>query len=458
MSSPSNPASAEPTASILVHRSVKRTLFGMAFPMLAGTFAMNAYNLTDTWFVSLLGTRPLAAMSFSFPVVMLLTCVAMGLGNGAMTLVSHAIGRHDTPAAARLTTHGLLLIVLVSILMSLAGYATIRPVFARLGADAPTLALVSDYMRIWYLGALFMALPMIGNGLLISCGDSKRAGRIMMVGPALNAILDPIMIFGWLGCPALGLRGAALATVIAQAVSAIFLLRALHIHHHLILWGRDALAGWTASIRRIMTFAIPGMLSMMLMPLSSSVITRLLGSYGTEAVAAAGAAGRLEMFAFIIPMALGISLTPFISQNFGAQRLDRIREALRFSTLFALWYGFAIALIFYVGAPHWASIFSQDPRVIEIMVCYIRIVSFGYGMMEIHRYGGFVLNGLHQPRWATALNAVRVLVLLIPFVSLGSYFGGLQGIFWGRLSTDVLAGMIAWGGVYRRLHPASRAP
>ena len=94
--------------SVLVQKSVKRTLFTMAFPMLAGTFAMNAYNLTDTWFVSWMGTLPLAAMGFTFPVVMLLTCVAGGLGVGVTTLMSHAVGRHDAADAARITTHGLL--------------------------------------------------------------------------------------------------------------------------------------------------------------------------------------------------------------------------------------------------------------------------------------------------------------------------------------------------------------
>jgi len=95
---------------VLVERNVARTLFSMAFPMLAGTFAMNAYNLTDAWFVSRLGTLPLAAMGFTFPVVILLTFVAGGLGVGVTTLVSHAIGRHDHGDAARLVTHGVTLL------------------------------------------------------------------------------------------------------------------------------------------------------------------------------------------------------------------------------------------------------------------------------------------------------------------------------------------------------------
>ncbi len=437
--------------SALVRKSVRRTLFGMAFPMLAGTFAMNAYNLTDTWFVSRLGTIPLAAMGFTFPVVMLLTCVAGGIGTGITALASHALGRQVEADAARIVTHGLVLMLAVAGTLSVAGYCSIAAVFQFLGADALTLPLLKDYMRIWYLGAVFMALPMLGNGLLIAAGDSRHAARMMLVGPVLNALLDPIMIFGWAGFPAMGMRGAALATVLAQAVAAGWLGWLLFRKHRLITWARWRPVDWQTSFRKIMSFGVPSILSMILMPVSATVITRLLGGFGRAAVAAGGAAGRLEMFAFIIPMALGISLTPFVSQNFGAGRLDRIREAMRISMLFALGYGGAVAALFFLCAPWLAAVFSRDPEVVAIIVSYIRIVALGYGLMEVHRYCGFFLTGIHRPAATTWLNAVRVLVLLIPLVCLGAAWFGLRGIFWGRLAADTAAGALGLVWVRRAL-------
>jgi len=427
---------------VLVQRSVKRVLFHMAFPMLAGTIAINAYGLTDTWFVAQLGTLPLAAMGFTFPVVMLLTCLARGIGVGVTTLVSHAIGRHDAEAAARLVTHGVTLVLVVTAVMSVAGYLTIGPVFRRLGADAATLPLIGGYMRTWYAGALFMSLPMLGNGILLSAGDSKAASRFMMLGAGLNLVLDPVMIFGYLGFPAMGIRGAALATVIAQGVSTVWLLLLLHRKHRLLVFGRGALRGQLASLRAILGFGVPSILSMILMPVSAGVITWILSGFGNEAVAASGAAGRIEMFAFVIPMALGISLTPFISQNYGASRLDRIREARRVSTRFALLYGGLVAVVFFLCAPRLASVFSDDPKVVAILVAYIRIISFGYGMMEVHRYCGFILTGLHKPVSSTLLNAVRVLGFLIPLSFLGARLWGVRGVFFGRLVTDLAVGTI----------------
>ncbi|MFA7159511.1 MAG: MATE family efflux transporter [Kiritimatiellia bacterium] len=445
---PENQNSAPPL-SVLVRKGVRRTLFAMAFPMLAGTFAMNAYALTDTWFVSRLGTLPLAAMGFVFPVVMLLTCVAGGLGTGITALVSHAIGRGNHAAAARIATHGIILTMTTSAAISIAGYCSIDFVFAWLGADAETMPLVGEYMRTWYLGAVFMSLPMIGNGILISSGDSRAASRFMIMGTIINAILNPVFIFGLLGFPALGIRGSALATVIAQAIATAWLFYLLSGRHRLIAFDSRGAGEWLSSFRKIISFGIPGILSMILMPISATVITSIVSGFGNEAVAACGAASRIEMFAFVIPMALGMSLTPFVSQNFGAGRLDRVRESLAVSTRFAMFYGGGVAIVFYFCAPLFASVFSADPEVGRVMISYIRIIAFGYGMMEVHRYCGFVFTGLHKPVFSTALNAIRVLGLLIPLSYLGASLCGVKGVFLGRLATDLIVGSIGLTWVHR---------
>lgn len=443
--------------STLVGGSVRDTLFRTAFPMLAGTFAMNAYNLTDAYFVSRLGTVPLAAMSFTFPVVMLLTFVAGGIGTGVTALVAHAIGRQDRADAVKLVTHGMALAVATAVALSVAGYASIDWLFRRLGADGETLPLVAAFMRIWYLGALTMALPMMGNGILISAGDSAGASRFMILGTVLNAVLNPILIFGLFGLPAMGIRGSALATVLAQSVSTTWLLHLLVHRHHLLAFRKWRVGEYLDSFRRIVGFAVPSVLSMALMPISAGVITRILSGFGHEAVAASGAATRIESFAFVVPMALGISLTPFVSQNFGAGRLDRIREARSLATRFALLYGAAVAVVFFACAPLFAALFTGDPKVAGILVAYIRTVSFGYGMMETHRYSGFMLTGLQRPVSTTLLNAIRVFVVLIPLSLLGARWFGVRGVFIGRLATDFIVGCVGIAWVTRAFDSISGA-
>lgn len=433
----------------LVEHPVKRTLFSMALPMLVGTIAMNAYNLADTWYVSRLGTIPLAAMGFTFPVVMLFTFLAGGIGTGITALTSHAIGRSDKTSGSRIVTHGVLFMALFALLLSIAGYVTIDIVFRRLGANTEVFPYIQRYMGIWYLGAVTMIFPMTGNGILIAMGDSKSASLFMATGAILNCILDPIMIYGWLGFPAMGIAGAALATVIAQFIAALWLFYLLTYKHKLLHLAHPDLSTFTTTIRKILGFAIPGSISMMLMPISAGVITALLSRHGNEAVAAASAAGRVEMFAFVIPMALGMSLMPFISQNYGAGRMDRIYQAKRYAINFAFIYGIVIAGIFFAAAPLMARLFTDNATVMEIFIAYVRTISFGYGMMEIHRYSGFMMTGMHKPVYATLLNMVRVVVLLIPLSYVGSLVWGVRGIFYGRLITDIVAGAIGllWVGV-----------
>jgi len=429
--------------SALVRGGVGRTLFSTAFPLLAGTFAMSAYNLTDTWFVSRLGTVPLAAMGFTFPVVMLLACVAIGMGTAITALVSHAMGRHDHDDASAITTHGLMLILGVIAVLSLIGYLLMEPIFTKLGADKQTLPLVAQYMRIWFAGTMFMVMPITCKGVLISAGDSKSASLVMFVGPLLNIILDPIMIFGHFGFPAMGIRGAALATIIARAVATVWILHLFLSRHKLLAFKqRYGPQGFLSSSKRITRFAIPSVLSMILMPISATVITKIVSGFGREAVAACGAAQRMEMFAFVIPMALGMSLTPFISQNFGAGRMDRVNTGFRFAAVFALLYGGIIAIAFFAFAPLLASVFTSDPLVAKTLILYIRIISFGYGMMEVHRYCGFILTGLHKPSSTTLLNIIRIVVFLIPLSLLGARFWNLKGVFTGRLITDLITGCI----------------
>ena len=183
-------------------------------------------------------------------------------------------------------------------------------------------------------------------------------------------------------------------------------------------------------------------------PVASAVITKLAAGYGTAAVAAMGVASRIEMFSLMIPMTVGIPLVPFIAQNYGARRMDRIRKARKGTMIFAALYGIFIGLMLIIFARPMARLFSTETAVIDVLCSYIYITSMGYGMAEVHRYAGFTMIGTHKPFHASALNILRVVVLLIPLTVAGSHFFKLEGIFWGRFATDMLAGLIGiwWSG------------
>ena len=221
-------------AALVDKKSVKRTIISMALPMLAGTFAMNAYNLTDTWFVSLLGTKPLAAMAFTFPVVLFLRSIVHGISTGSVTIISHAIGKKNHDYARSVTTHVILFALLLSFLLSIGGILSLDFIFRSLGATGDVLTMTKEYMSIWFVGVLFSVFPMINGSILISCGDTKSASALMVSGTVINTILDPILIFGFLFFPAMGIKGASLATVLSQVPSTLVGIHILKNKHKLI--------------------------------------------------------------------------------------------------------------------------------------------------------------------------------------------------------------------------------
>lgn len=435
--------SPKPSTARLTRGTVPRTLLRMAVPMLGGTFAMNAFNLADTWYVAQLGTLPLAAMGFSFPVVMFLVSLSAGLGIGASVVVSHALGAEDHATAQRLTTHTLILCFCIVACISLLGLCTIDPLFRLLGAGEAVLPMIHEYMVIWYLGVIFMLMPMTAANIIRATGDTVFPSLIMAGSSVLNMILDPIMIFGFAGFPAMGIRGAALATVITRAFSCVAIFWVLNQRHQLITFEPIHPKRMLHSWAEILKIGLPSSLSSILMPISGGVITWLVAQHGPAAVAAVGAASRLEMFAFMVPMALGISLVPFVGQNYGAKRLDRVRDGQRYAYGFAFVFGVVIAGLFVVFAEPMARVFSHDEAVIAVLIRYLRIVALGYGLMEIHRYSGLFLSGLKKPMHAFGVNFVRLALFLLPLSLLGNHWFGLNGIFWARVLSDTLSGLVA---------------
>ena len=194
-----------------------------------------------------------------------------------------------------------------------------------------------------------------------------------------------------------------------------------------------------------MRYAIPASLGMLMMPVGMTVITKLTASFGTAAMAGCTAAGRLETIAFVVPMSLGMTLTPFIAQNYGARRFDRIKEGLLFAFRFALVFLVGSAVLFALLARVIAPHFCNSPEAQNVMARCIMISVWGLAGVEVHRFAGFSYTGCGRPAAAAMLNGMRFLIFLIPFSLIAWYFHSLNGLFAARLAADVLSGVIgAW--------------
>lgn len=435
-----------------IHGPVGTTMLKTACAMLAGTLAMSGYNLADTFFVGQLGGEaPLAAMGFTFPVVMFVGCIFHGTGGGIMATMAHALGRNDSKQAALLVSSGLLLVSIMAVLLAAIGILSADWLFAAFGAEGETLVQVRRYMDVWYFGCFTAGLSMEGNKALIAAGKPKSASGMTILGMLVNVALDPLFIFGFGPVPGMGIRGAAIATVLSQMVSAgtiIVILRRAELLH----FRRIALPRLFEAWRAIIRYAIPGILGMLLFPIGNAVTTRITASFGDAAVAAVSAASRLEMVAFVFPMAVGITLMPMIAQNYGAKLYSRVRQCLRFAIGTAAFFLIIMGAVFIIFAPKIVVFFTPEQSVQEIMVMYLRIIPYGLFMVEIFRFSGFAFTGCGRPNTDAWLKATRVIGLHIPLSLLAMVLGNLPGLFWARLASDILSGIIALILAWRFVH------
>ncbi|MDJ0796691.1 MAG: MATE family efflux transporter [Calothrix sp. MO_167.B12] len=428
----------------LTEGNVGSQLVKLTLPMMGGIFALVAFNVADTYFVGQLGAKHLAAMSFTFPVVMTLGSLAMGLGVGASSIIARAIGEGDRRRVQRFTTNSLTLSVLAVGIFVTLGLFTIDPLFTALGADADILPLVRDYMQIWYFGMIFLVVPMVGNSAIRSAGNTTTPSLIMTIAAGINIVLDPLLILGWAGFPQLGIQGAAWATLISRATTLVASLLVLHFQERMLCLKLPSLQETLWCWKDILYVGLPAAGTSMINPISIGIITSLLASFGAESVAAFGIASRIESFFLITLTALSVSIAPFVGQNWGAKQYARVGKALRLSFLFSLSWGVAVTLILVPTASWLVTQFNTDVNVVSIATFYLWIVPISYGAAGVILIANAAFNALGKPIPSVVMTVVRTFVLYIPLAYLGGRLFEVQGVFIAASIANLVVGIGAY--------------
>nr|WP_232363041.1 MATE family efflux transporter [Alteromonas mediterranea] len=398
---------------------------------------MMSFGLIDTFFVSLLGTDPLAAISFTFPVTFTVISLNIGLGIGTSAIIGKLQGSKALTKSQHYATGSIMLSVLLVGGLALIGFFTIEPVFKMLNATENLMPYIFDYMGLWYLSSIFLAMPMVGNSVLRACGDTRTPSIVMAAGGGLNALLDPIFIFGLGPVPAMGIKGAALATFIAWIVGALWILYILAVRRKLMLPRLLSLSELRESSREILKIGLPAAGANMLTPVAGGIMTAVVASYGAEAVAAWGVGNRMESIASIVVLALSMTLPPFISQNVGAGQVSRVKEAYSLTLKFVLIWQFLIFLVMW-GLSSWIAVaFANEVEVSVLIQLFLMIVPLGYGMQGIIILTNSSLNAMHRPMTALTLSVIRLFVFFVPISVAGSFFFELKGLFAGTVIANV---------------------
>ncbi|MBL8628828.1 MAG: MATE family efflux transporter [Rhodospirillaceae bacterium] len=436
----------------LTEGPVRPQLLKLTAFMALGIVASLITTLADTYFVSRLGTHELAAMTFTFPVVLLIISIAIGFGTGVVSVISRTVGEGDQAGVRALGTDSIVLATLLTACISTIGFFTIDPLFKLLGAEPEVLPLIHKYMSIWYLGTVFQIIPQIGSSVMRAHGDARTPSMLMTCTAVVNAVLDPILIFGWGPIPAMGIAGAAWAGNISRlffiAAAAYVIQRGMHALAPLSF----NMARLKASWGKLLHIALPATATQLVQPLASGILTAIIASFGTSAVAAYGIASRVEIFAFIYVMAISIALAPIVGQNAGAQKFDRVKEAVAFSIKFCLVGGVILAVLLALVGSRLASVFATDPDVIELATFYFYVVPISYAIGGIVAVAMSTLNAMALPFAASMVGLARSLFISVPFVFIGLWLGGIHGVFMAISAAAVAVGLFSWWFVHRAVY------
>ena len=435
----------------LIEGNIKKQLFNLTWPMLLGMMGIVVFNLVDTYFVGRLGVQQLAAMSFSFPIIMFINSLSQGIGIGTSSLISRNIIATNRKNVRLMASRAILLGVIVVFVFVILGMFTIRPIFIALGANEDILKYIFDYMSVWYFGVPFVVIPMIGNNIVRATGDTFTPGMLMISSAIVNVILDPLLIFGYGPFPEMGIKGAALATVIARSTSLVFILIVLIKRENLltIYFGRlkDIFSTW----KDVIYIAGPASLGMLITPISIAFITKIIAGFGKEAVASFGVASRIEMFLLMVIASLGSVLIIFIGQNISKQKFKRIFKSLNYVLKFSMLWGVLVFLLLLFFGQAIASIFTDNLAVIEITKKYFYIMGASYGFQGLVMLSTASFNGINKPYPSAIFSIIRMLVLYVPLAWLGSRIFGIYGVFWAGLIANVIIGILSFLVLHRTI-------
>ncbi len=435
----------------LVDGSIQRSLIRMTTPMIIGMLALFTFQLVDTWFISFLGTESLTAISFTFPVTFTVMSLAIGLGIGASAVVAKALGSSQFEKAKEAATVINYISLILACLVVIISWILMEDIFTLMGANDRLLIPIRDYMVVWLPGSVLVVCIMTSNSILRGYGDTKTPSILMAAAAFSNALLDPLFIFGIGPFPELGIQGAALATVISWMLGFCYLFYLLVFKMELVSRSLPNKATLKNSGLDMLRIGVPAAGANMMTPLAAGIMTAIAAGFGDSTVAAFGVGARIEPIATLLVLAISSSLPPLISQNYGAGRLDRIKEAYRIATRFILVWQLIIYLLLAIGAGILASIFSEDPEVVEAIKLFVWIMPLGYGLQGIIILTNSSLNALHRPLNALILSIARFFVFYVPLAYVGSVYFGLYGFFAGAVCGNLLMAMISWRTFKRAL-------
>lgn len=427
----------------LVSGSIPGHLVSQTLPAVIGVAAIMSIGIVDAYFIGQLGSAPLAAISFIFPVAVASTSLGVGVMVGINSVVARALGEGDHERAARRANFGIVFAAAIGVLMGLSLWLAIDPIFTAMNAPPALMPLIRDYMTAYACGFPLSLAIMGFNGVLRGQGEAKRTSTVSITYAAANWVLNPVLITGAFGFEGFGIAGSAYATVIGWGIgvlTALWLLRGTALPLDLALLKDCNLVEQGRAIIRV---GLPAAFSNAINPLGLSILTALVALEGEAAVAGFGAAGRLQSFVIVPLLGLSGAIGAIVGQNWGAGRYDRAREAALYAAGFCVVWGLGVALAMVVAGESFAQVFTDDPAVIAEFALYLKIAAWGYAGFGLLIVGNGIMNAVDQAGLALLQSVGRVFLVMLPVALLLQPQMGSAAIFTAELAANLFGAVSA---------------
>ena len=427
-----------------------RVIVKMAVPMMLAQLVTTLYNIVDRMYIGHMaevGSLALTGLGLTMPIIGIINALAALCGSGGGPLCSIARGRGDLRDAEQIMGNALTMLLLIGVAATGAFEAFLRPALRLLGASDATLPFAVDYGRIYILGTIFVMLSLGMNYFINAQGFAKIGMMTVALGAVMNIILDPIMIFAL----HMGIRGAAVATVISQAVSAAWAMGFLCSKKSILdLTAANMRLRW-GTMRRILGLGATGFVMQATGAIVMIAANRQLRAYGGDLyVGAMTVINSVKEVCMLVCLGMTHGAQPVLGYNFGAGAEGRVKQGIRFVTCFSVLYTLFCWIIVLLIPRALTSIFNNEPAMLAVCAPAMRIYFCGFVFMSLQMSGQSTFVGLGKSRRAIFFSMFRKVVIVVPLILLLPRLPifGVNGVFWSEPISDFIGGAACFTTMY----------
>lgn len=418
-------------------------LISAIYHSLIGLLSIALFNVIDLWFIGRLGVDALAAMGFVGPVLLFMIALLIGCELTGSINIAEKLAVSSEQQIRKSVLAIVTFAVAIASVLGFLGILATPLIMTLLGADGFPSMLGESYLKVWFLHFPLLAICMVATGLLRADGLANKATNIIIFSTLVNAVLDPILIFGYGEFAGKGVQGAAWATLFARLVCAVMMLYVLNKRYQLTQYRSFSIDGLVDSWRNLVTQVLTVAFNRILIPSSVIIATVWIAQYGDATVAVFGVVNTLQTFPIAFVLALNSVLVPFIKQNLAADNIERVGQALKLAIRFIMAWGVAQAVSFSILSGKIANAFAVDMEVVELLAFYFQMIPIsliGVGLFLTNNAVSYTLARFSR---VMLMNLARIFVFFLPGIFVGGMLGGAIGILVGLGVANTGIGVVA---------------